>query len=158
MDYKDYDPEKGSIMTIEMTEAGLKEINSATTVYNPETSLLRGYSDLTMRITYSATINSNAAVVYGDTGNPNEVELTWKRTNTAYYDTLNDCCHVYTYGIDLTKYFSDDAGNYDNVKFLLHNTTDGYYVQAKLNEAEGTYYVTGHTEKESEATLFAIVD
>lgn len=100
-------------------------------------------------------MNSDASVVYGDTGNPNEVELTWKRTNTAYFDQLNDCCHVYTYGIDLTKYFSDDAGNYKNVKFLLHNTTDGYYVQAKLNEAEGTYYVTGHTEKESEATLFS---
>ena len=155
VEYKDYDPNSGSVMTIEMTDAGLKEINSATTVYDPETSLLRGYSDLTMRITYSATVNSDANVVYGDTGNPNEVELTWKRTNTDYFDTLNDCCHVYTYGIDLTKYFSDDAGNYKNVKFLLHNTTDGYYVQAKLNEAEGTYYVTGHTTKESEATLFS---
>ena len=153
--YKDYDPENGSIMTIEMTTSGLKEINSATTVYDPDTSLLRGYSNLTMRITYSATINSDASVVYGDTGNPNEVELTWKRTNTSYYDTLDDCCHVYTYGIDLTKYFSDDAGNYNNVKFLLHNTTDGYYVQAQLNEAEGIYYVTGHTTKEADATLFS---
>lgn len=155
VEYKDYDPDTGSVMTIEMTDAGLKEINSATTVYNPETSLLRGYSDLTMRITYSATVNSDAAVTYGDSGNPNEIQLTWKRTNTDYFDTLNNCCHVYTYGIDLTKYFSDDAGNYKNVKFLLHNTTDGYYVQAKLNEAEGIYYVTGHTTKESEATLFS---
>lgn len=154
VNYTDYDPENGSVMTIEMTETGLKEINSATTVYDTKTSLLRGYSNLTMRITYSATVNSDASVAYGSSGNPNEVELTWKRTNTAYYDTLKDCCHVYTYGLDLTKYFSDDAGNYDNVKFLLHNTTDGYYVQAELDESEGIYYVTGHTTKESEATLF----
>lgn len=38
---------------------------------------------------------------------------------------------------------------------MLHNTTDGYYVQAELNESEGIYYVTGHTAKESEATLFS---
>ena len=48
-----------------------------------------------MRITYACTVNSDVTVVYGDSGNPNEVELTWKRTNTDYYDTLRDCCHVY---------------------------------------------------------------
>jgi LPXTG-motif cell wall-anchored protein len=93
--------------------------------------------------------------VYGDSGNPNEVTLTWKRTNTNYYDTLTDDCHVYTYGIDLTKQFSDNAGNFSNVKFLLKNATDNYYVQAELNQAEGMYYVTGHTTKEAEATLFS---
>ncbi len=71
-----------------------------------------------------------------------------------YYDTLQDCCHVYTYGLDLTKQFSDDAGNFGNVTFLLKNSTDGCYVQAALNKSEGIYYVTGHTEEESEATLF----
>lgn len=142
-------------MTISMTESGLAEINSAETVYDPATSLLRGYSDCTLRITYSCTVNSDAATVYGDSGNPNEVELTWKRANTDYYDTLQDCCHVYTYGIDLTKQFSDDAGNFDNVKFLVRNATDGYYVQAERKDDEGVYYVTGHTENEAEATQFS---
>ena len=154
VEYKDYDPETGSIMTISMTEAGLKEINSVETVYTPATSLLRGYSNLTMRITYACTVNSDATVVYGDSGNPNEVELTWKRTNTEYYDTLRDCCHVYTYGIDLTKQFSDGNGDYSKVNFLLKNDTDGYYVQAELDQPSGIYYVTGHTEEESEATTF----
>jgi fimbrial isopeptide formation D2 family protein/LPXTG-motif cell wall-anchored protein len=153
--YTDYDSTSGSTMTISMTADGLSEINSATTVYDSTTSNLRGYSNLTMRITYSATINSDATTVYGDNGNPNTVELTWKRTNTDYYDTLNDDCHVYTYGIDLTKEFSDNAGNYDNVKFLVKNSTDDYYLQAELNESEGIYYVTGHTTKEAEATLFS---
>lgn len=152
--YTDYDAANGSSMTIEMTAGGLSEINAATSVYNTAISLRRGYSDLTMRITYACTVNSDAATVYGDNGNPNEVELTWKRTNTDYYDTLKDCCHVYTYGIDLTKEFSDNAGDFAKVKFLLHNTTDGYYVQAQLNQNEGIYYVTGHTDKESEATEF----
>ncbi len=152
--YTDYDPTSGSSMTIEMTQAGLDEINSSETVYAPAVSLRWGYSDLTLRITYACTVGSDAATVYGDSGNPNEVELTWKRTNTDYYDTLKDCCHVYTYGIDLTKEFSDHNGDFSKVKFLLHNTTDGYYVQAALNQAEGVYYVTGHTTEETEATQF----
>lgn len=108
-----------------------------------------------MRITYACTINSDASVVYGDSGNPNDVTLTWKRTNTEYYDTLTDDCHVYTYGIGLTKEFSDNNGNFDNVKFLLKNATDNYYVQAELNKTDGIYYVTGHTEKETDATKFS---
>lgn len=152
--YTDYDPMNGSSMTIEMTQAGLDEINSSETVYDSAVSLRRGYSDLTLRITYACTVGSDAATVYGDSGNPNEVELTWKRTNTDYYDTLKDCCHVYTYGLELTKEFSDQNGDFSKVKFLLHNTTDGYYVQAALNQAEGVYYVTGHTTEEAEATQF----
>ena len=153
--YTDYSSESGSRMTISMTADGLTEINSATTIYDPATSLLRGYSNLTMRITYACTVNSDAAVVYGDSGNPNDVTLTWKRTNTEYYDTLTDDCHVYTYGIDLTKEFSDNNGNFDNVKFLLKNATDNYYVQAELNKTEGIYYVSGHTDKEADATKFS---
>ena len=107
-------------MTIRMTETGLAEINEATTVYTD--SVKRGYSDCTMRITYAATLTADAKM--GDTDNPNEVELTWKRTNTTYYDTLKDCCHVYTYGIDVLKQFSDGKGSVQNVKFNLHNDTD----------------------------------
>lgn len=155
VEYTDYNSTSGSSMTISMTEEGLKEINSAETVYTSADSLLRGYSNLTMRITYSCTVNSDASVVYGDSGNPNTVELTWKRTNTEYYDTLKDDCHVYTYGIDLTKEFSDKNGDFSKVQFLIHNTTDDYYVQAELNESEGIYYVTGHTAEEAKATAFS---
>lgn len=154
VEYTDYNSTSGSSMTISMTEDGLKEINSAETVYDSTDSLLRGYSNLTMRITYSCTVNSDASVVYGDFGNPNTVELTWKRTNTEYYDTLKDDCHVYTYGIDLTKEFSDNNGDFSKVQFLIHNTTDDYYVQAELNEVEGIYYVIGHTTEEAKATAF----
>ena len=109
-----------------------------------------------MRITYAATVNSDASVVYGDSGNPNDVTLTWKRTNTEYYDTLQDDCHVYTYGIDLTKEFSDGAGDYANVKMIVHNDTDNYYVQAA--QTDGIYYVIGHTDNDAEATVFTPVE
>ena len=142
-----YDDAQNS-MTIRMTEAGLSEINEATTVYTD--SVKRGYSDCTMRITYAATLTSDAKM--GDTDNPNEVELTWRRTNSTYFDTLNDCCHVYTYGVDVLKQFSDGKGNIQNVKFNLHNDTDDCYIIADLKG--GIYYAKGFTSKKSDATTF----
>ena len=135
-------------MTIRMTDTGLNEINEATTVYSDRVK--RGYSDCTMRITYAATLTSDAKM--GDKDNPNTVTLTWKRTNTTYYDTLEDCCHVYTYGIDVLKQFSDNGGNLRNVKFRLHNDTDDVFVIADLKD--GVYYAKGLTAKKSDATTF----
>ena len=135
-------------MTIRMTDTGLSEINEAATVYT--NSVKRGYSDCTMRITYAATLTADAKM--GDTDNPNEVVLTWKRTNTTYFDTLKDCCHVYTYGIDVLKQFSDNGGNVRNVKFRLHNDTDDCYIIADLKD--GIYYAKGITSKKSDATTF----
>ena len=135
-------------MTIRMTETGLSEINEATTVYTD--SVKRGYSDCTMRITYAATLTADAQM--GDKDNPNTVTLTWKRTNTTYFDTLEDCCHVYTYGIDVLKQFSDGKGNMQNVKFNLHNDTDDVYVVAE--QKDGVYYAKGITSKKPDATTF----
>ena len=142
----------GATMTIEMTARGLSEINTSKAVYPGASMVNSGFSDCTLRITYQATMDSDDSLVFGDEGNPNDVVLTWKRSNTSYYDTLVDDAHVFTYGIELTKLFSDGQGNFDNVEFILHNDTDGYFVVAELNEAEGIYYVTGHTPNESEAT------
>ena len=137
-----------NIMTIRMTEAGLSEINEAATMYTD--SVKRGYSDCTMRITYAATLTADAAT-YGDRDNPNRVKLTWKRTNTTYYDTLEDCCHVYVYAIDLIKQFGDNNGTFGKVKFIAYNDTDGYYIKANM-EGE-VYNVTGFTSNKSEATM-----
>ena len=135
-------------MTIHMTDTGLSEINEAATVYTD--SVKRGYSDCTMRLTYAATLTTDAKM--GDTDNPNEVVLTWKRTNTTYYDSLKDCCHVYTYGIDVLKQFSDNGGNLRNVKFKLHNDTDDCYIIADLKN--GVYYAKGFAAKKADATTF----
>ena len=135
-------------MTIRMTDTGLSEINEVATVYTD--SVKRGYSDCTMRITYAATLTADAKM--GDTDNPNEVVLTWKRTNTTYFDTLKDCCHVYTYGIDILKQFSDNGGNLRNVKFKLHNDTDDCYIIADLKD--GVYHAKGFASKKADATTF----
>ena len=146
--------ENESVMTIEMTAAGLSEINTSKAVYTEAGMVNSGYSDCTLRITYAATVNSDDSVVYGDTGNPNEVVLTWKRTSSDFYDTLVDDAHVYAYGLELTKLFSDGKGDFSKVEFILHNDTDNYFVKAELNEAEGIYYVVDHVEAEAGATHF----
>ena len=86
--------EGAGVMTISMTACGLAEINSSKAVYTGESMVNSGYSDCTLRITYKATMNSDNSVTYGDAGNPNDVVLTWKRSNTSCYDTLVDDCHV----------------------------------------------------------------
>ena len=154
--------EDGQSMTIDVTAAGLAEINGDTE--NVNGSLYTGYSNYTARVTYSAEIDSDTSFVYGEEGNCNKIVLTWKRTSGDYYDTLIDDCHVYSFGINLTKEFVDKSaqnaeadGMYDYVKFVIQNTWDNYWVTAELNEAEGVYYVTGHVENEEDATIFTPV-
>ena len=143
-----------NLMTISMTEAGLAEINTNHNVYTGADMVNSGYSDCTLRITYTAKMKSDAAVVFGDAGNSNEVALKWSRSNSGYYDTLIDDAHVFSYGIDLTKRFSDGQGDLSKVEFALYNDTDKYFVKAQRNQADGEYFVTGHTTNQNEATLF----
>ena len=148
--------DKSHTMTIAMTDAGLKEINTANTAANNANgALYAGYSNYTLRIRYNAKLNSDESLVYGDNGNENNVVLTWKRSNDKYFDTLIDDCHIYTYAINVAKTFSDGKAEqtmFDHVLFKAQNETDGYYVVATLNADEGIWYVTGHTDKEAEAT------
>lgn len=150
--------ENESVMTIEMTARGLAEINTSKLVYPGASMVNSGYSDCTVRITYKATVNSDDSVVYGDSGNPNEVVLTWKRSSQDYYDTLVDDAHVFTYALELTKLFSDGKGDFSNVEFIIQNESDKYYVVAELNEEEGIYYVVDHVEDEANATHFIPVE
>ena len=146
-----------STMTIGMTERGLAEINTSKAVYSGASMVNSGYSDCTLRITYQATMNTDDSVVYGDAGNPNEVVLTWSRSNSSHYDTLVDDAHLYTYGMDLTKLFSDGRGDYSKVQFQIRNSTDGYYLVAELDKESGIYYVTDFTDLSNQATVFTPV-
>ena len=145
------------VMTIEMTAAGLTEINTSKAVYSGASMVNSGYSDCTVRITYAAKMDSSSDLVFGDKGNDNKVVLTWKRSSQNYYDTLVDDCHVFSYGIDLTKLFSDGKGDFSKVEFLIQNKTDNYFVKAELNKDEGVYYVVDHVTDKAEATHFVPV-
>jgi fimbrial isopeptide formation D2 family protein/LPXTG-motif cell wall-anchored protein len=148
-----YGGNTSTTMDVTVLPAGLNEINTATTVYTSATATEKGYSSCYVRVEYSATLNHNADVVFGDEGNPNTVVLTWRRSNTSYYDTLVDDAHVYTYALELTKEFSDGRGVYSNVNFKIQNSTDNYWLVAEKN-SDGVYYVTGRGDTEEDATVF----
>ena len=95
--------------------------------------------------------------VLGDEGNPNDAELTWRRTSDSYYDTLEDSCVVYTYGLQLNKLFSDGEGDPQKAGFVLYNSTDGYYLQAGHTgtiDGRKVYYITGKTAEKEDAACF----
>jgi len=77
----------GYVMSITMTESGLSEINTSKTVYADASMVNSGYSDCTLRITYSAQLDK--AANYGDKGNTNDVVLTWKRTSMTAMSTCS---------------------------------------------------------------------
>lgn len=132
-----------SQLTVSMTSYGLKEINP-------------NMSEKYMVVYYTATVKSDAAkmVVLGDGGNPNDVTLTYSRTNTSYDDHVDDEAILFTYGLNVTKLFSDNAGDPTQVQFVLKNTADGYYVTAKAASG-GTYDVTGESVDASGAAVFS---
>jgi len=128
-------------MTISMTDAGFAKIN-------PD------YSGYKLVIDYQVKVNSGSQTIYGDGGNVSNVTLEWRRSNMNYTDTLTEENRVYTYGLDMTKKFSDDRGDATEVKFLVYNLSDGYYVTAQA-AAPGLYYVTGTVDaQEADATVF----
>ncbi len=129
-----------STMKIEMTKAGLSELN-------------KKYSDKYIVAYYTAKVNTDDSVVLGDKGNPNDVSLTWKRTSINYYDILKDESIVYSYGYDLTKKFSDGKGDPTKVKFVVQNKSDNYYLVA--TGSNGVYQVTGKSATEADATQFS---
>ena len=143
--------DSATTMNVAVNAAGLYEMNSSTAVHAAG-STERGYSNCYVRVTYTATLNQNADVVFGDEGNPNTVVLTWRRTNSNYYDTLVDDAHVYSYVIELTKEFSDGRGNFSKVNFKAKNSTDDYWLVAR-KDSDGVYYATGHVAAEADATV-----
>ncbi len=147
-----------SEMFIGITDAGLSEINTSRAVFTEDTMVNSGYSGCTLRITYQAQVNADDSVVYGDSGNPNTVTMLWQRTSRDYYDMLVDDCHLYTYGLELTKLFSDNNGNLSNVEFIIYNKTDDYYVEAKLDETSGIYYVEDQTSRSGATGFVPVAD
>lgn len=149
-------------MKVSLTEKGLNIINgtgvtgdNAGDNQDHDLSTSAGsMSDMYMVVYYTATVNSDATLVLGDNGNPNDVVLTWSRTSDQYSNTLEDRNYVYAYGVDLTKTFSDKKGDMSKVQFKLYNKTDAYYVVAEKSEKDGNWYVTGKTKNKEDGTTF----
>lgn len=90
------------------------EKSSFTLTFEP--SALEAYEGETVTVTYSARLTTDAVKV-----NVNDAELVW--SNNGSDSSLTDSTEVYTYGIELTKTFSDatvSADEIDDVTFQLY--------------------------------------
>lgn len=140
-----------SRLTIALTEKGLKTVNATddgTLVGTADG--VSDFSGLIMAVTYRATLTSSADTVLGDSGNPNEVTLTYQRTNDTTSNQLEDKALTFSYGINLTKEFEKgkdggaSAEDYKAVRFTLKNKSDKLYLKA--SGEDGVYYITGTDE------------
>lgn len=73
-----------------------------------EPSALEAYEGETVTVTYSARLTTDAVKV-----NVNDAELVW--SNNGSDSSLTDSTEVYTYGIELTKKFSDATVSADEI-------------------------------------------
>lgn len=164
--YVDYASD-GTSMTVSLTPAGLEMMNADTDTIDPNTSTSNSqFQGKYLTVCYAATVDSNDEVILGDEGNENDVILTYKRTNTDYYETIKDVANVYTYCIDLTKEFEgalENGHDASEVQFVLRNADDGQYIVAKPvtdskgNAVAGQYYVTDMIDvtEEEDASVFS---
>lgn len=142
-------------ITVSINSTGLSKINTPAAATNQNGK----YSDCYMVVYYNGTVKSTADMVVGDKGNGNEVMLNWKRTGdvSRHLNTLKDECMTYTYGVDLTKTFSDTTtGKFTDVEFTLENIsneTGKFFLKAR-KDSDGVYYINGTTTNEAEATHF----
>ena len=82
------------------------EKSSFTLTFEP--SALEAYEGKTVTVTYSARLTTDAVKV-----NVNDAELVW--SNNGSDSSLTDSTDVYTYGIELTKTFSDATVSADEI-------------------------------------------
>lgn len=108
-------------------------------------------------ITYGATVNNDA--VLGQTGNKNEVYVTYQNKGDAEHNTEHKETKVFTYGIDLLKTGENNA-NLSNVEFTLTKGPDAVSaVPVKVKEVtdsnQKTFYVTDNNETSNTVTTNA---
>ena len=106
------------------------EKSSFTLTFEP--SALEAYEGETVTVTYSARLTTDAVKV-----NVNDAELVW--SNNGSDSSLTDSTKVYTYGIELTKTFSDATVSADEIAAV----TFQLYRVNQQTQVEDLLYFTG---------------
>lgn len=121
-------------LLISFTPAGLEAISRC--------------GDGTLSIEYECSLNRDASI--GKEGNDNEVALTWARGTMTNARTLNSCCHVYSYAIELSKSFEPDGGDFSQVSFVLKDRSTELFAQTEKTETGEV--VCGWTSDKTQAS------
>lgn len=140
--------DSGSTFTITFTEVGLTKLS----VWAKQ----EGTDNREIYFYYSAVVNENAVVgpkaenAADNSGNPNEVKLTYQIDGNREMNTSYDKVAEFTFGIDVTKQLDGKTdgiteNNRKEIKFILYsgNTdTETYYHLKETPEGSGIYKMT----------------
>lgn len=137
------------------------EKSSFTLTFEP--SALEAYEGETVTVTYSARLTTDAVKV-----NVNDAELVW--SNNGSDSSLTDSTEVYTYGIELTKTFSDATVSADEIgkvtfqlyrvngqdeELLYFTGSAGSYIL--VSDSNGTGNVTANLKLDTTSRKLTVV-
>lgn len=155
---KEAEYQDGSTFTITFTEEGLRKLS--------DWAKNGGTNNREIYFYYSAVVNKNAVVgpkaenAADNSGNPNEVKLTYQIAGNQEMNTSYDKVAEFTFGIDVTKQLNGKTegiveGNRKEIQFILYsrNTdTETYYRLKETSEGSGIYKMTNVPETKDKAT------
>lgn len=150
--------DSGSTFTITFTKEGLTKLSAW--------AKNGGTNNREIYFYYSAVVNENAVVgpkaenAADNSGNPNEVKLTYQIAGNQEMNTSYDKVAEFTFGIDVTKQLNGKTegiveGNRKEIQFILYsrNTdTETYYRLKETSKGSGIYKMTNVPETKDKAT------
>lgn len=148
----------GNTFTITFTEAGLTKLSAWAKDGGTDNREIYFY--------YSAVVNENAVVgpnekgAEKNSGNPNEVKLTYQIAGNQEMNTSYDKVTEFTFGIDVTKQLNGKTdgiteNNRNEIQFILYSRkTDAetYYQLKETPEGSGIYNMTNVSAIKDTAT------
>lgn len=148
----------GNTFTITFTEEGLRKLSGWAKEEGTDNREIYFY--------YSAVVNENAVVgpkaenAADNSGNPNEVKLTYQIAGNQEMNTSYDKVAEFTFGIDVTKQLNGKTdgiteNNRKEIQFILYSgNTDAetYYQLKETPEGSGIYKMTNVPETKDKAT------
>lgn len=149
--------EGGSSFTITFTPTGLEKLDN---LAQNTTAIAR---DVYVR--YSATVNTDAVIgpqmtgATNSSGNPNEVKLTYQVDGSAEMNTDFDRVTHFTFGVDVDKQFSDNAGDFSKVEFKVYTKSGNDKTYYSFDEtAAGKYHTPTKAADKENATPLKLDD
>lgn len=150
--------DSGSTFTITFTEAGLTKLSAWAKDEGTDNREIYFY--------YSAVVNENAVVgpkaenAADNSGNPNEVKLTYQIDGNQEMNTSYDKVTEFTFGIDVTKQLNGKTdgitgNNRNEIQFILYSgktNAETYYQLKETSEGSGIYKMTNDPATKDTAT------
>lgn len=148
----------GSTFTITFTEEGLRKLSGWAKEEGTDNREIYFY--------YSAVVNENAVVgpkaenATDNSGNPNEVKLTYQIAGNQEMNTSYDKVTEFTFGIDVTKQLNGKTdgitgNNRNEIQFILYSgktNEETYYRLKETSKGSGIYKMTNDPATKDKAT------